>query len=304
LTYEILSKDLASPSVVALYWAKGPNQQDIIGPTGFQAATATASGSYAPITVPVTSLQNRPPQATYLIALADPEGTVDELNEDNNLYATPVALVAKLLQLEATGDIDILDETTGQKIPDVIWTYSDKASTVCRPISDGIADGHPGVTIDATFECSSNPSGQVGVHWSLSGPSSSNGTKWLDTTQAGQDRWLSSFVITPPNVIGIYALTFEFVTAEGVLETISTRLYRTFDASPVSARYYDPHAGGSSIFSVFPERAFEKALALATGKTVGQQDLALEELMHGVFREGWTYCTDYNAWPFLRNATF
>ncbi|MBN2217530.1 MAG: pre-peptidase C-terminal domain-containing protein [Pirellulales bacterium] len=92
LSYSISGEEIASTSTVAVFWATGSTADDIIDSAIFQSPTESIPGEYGPITVPATSLQSRPGEATHLIAIIDPDGSVDEQDEDNNLRSVSIAL--------------------------------------------------------------------------------------------------------------------------------------------------------------------------------------------------------------------
>ena len=308
--YAIANKALTSPSTVAVYWAVGPTAADIRGGPISSTATALAIGSYGPLPVPAALLRNRPSGCTHLIAMINPEGSVDETDSDNdtnNLRAVAVSLEARLLRLEATDDIPILDETSGRAFSDVVWQEGAAGSTL--PLADGISGpGLPGVTITATFDCNldprTDPLEELWVRWSVfdshSRPLAGNTERIVLTPVAGSSRlWKGSFSIVPPAVVGQYLVTQNFhyrspssLQQGASINVLQSNLYRTFNVPQ------DRWPGGTA----FPEKAFWLATSFTDGET--DKVAALESLTQHIHALGWTYTTDYTHHSELETEDF
>lgn len=83
-TYEVTDQDLEQDTTVGLFWAKGPNQDDIISQAFSQVADKTVGVHMAHATA--GEIATAPNDATYLLNVVDRDNTIED-NPSNNQVA-------------------------------------------------------------------------------------------------------------------------------------------------------------------------------------------------------------------------
>ncbi|MBY0458176.1 MAG: hypothetical protein K2V38_12610, partial [Gemmataceae bacterium] len=83
---------LRAAAQIAVYWSSSPSFADRIGAAVSVVNTATSPGTYGPVTIASPALGTRPAGATHLLVVADPDGSVTESNEANNIVAVQAPL--------------------------------------------------------------------------------------------------------------------------------------------------------------------------------------------------------------------
>ncbi|MFI5455559.1 MAG: LamG-like jellyroll fold domain-containing protein, partial [Isosphaerales bacterium] len=129
--YTISGSDLSQPTTTALYWAPDPTfdpSGDTLIP-GSVTTTATAVGTYGPIHFDAVTLGTPPSGAKYLLAVVDPNNTIPESDETNNVAAARIQyIVANLNDAEPGSLRAVISEVNGDPItngPDLITFAAD-----------------------------------------------------------------------------------------------------------------------------------------------------------------------------------
>jgi len=90
--YAVKDVSLYQDTEVKLYWATGPTRADVIQPAIYQGPVDRHIGTHGPFFAAVSSLSAPPDVATYLVAIADPDGKVVESSLSDNLVAVKLPL--------------------------------------------------------------------------------------------------------------------------------------------------------------------------------------------------------------------
>ena len=91
-SYQILGRSLPQATTVALYWAPSTtfdSSEDTLIPASV-VNTQTAAGTYGPFHVTPARLGKQPQSAKYVLAVADPNGLLGELDDSDNTEAIPI----------------------------------------------------------------------------------------------------------------------------------------------------------------------------------------------------------------------
>ena len=126
-SYSITGADLPEPTTAALFWSPvstfDASQDTLI--LGSVTSTNTAVGAYGPIHVDAATVGTAPADAKYLLAVVDPDNTIDETDETNN-----VAFVAY--------DPLAMDMATSPDSKDISFTYDVSEAEPNQPIAVGV----------------------------------------------------------------------------------------------------------------------------------------------------------------------
>ncbi len=120
--YTISGADLPTATTAALYWSADatfdPSQDTLIA--GSVTTTQTAQGTYS-IHVNASTLGTPPTGAKYLLAVVDPNNTVSESDETNNVVSMPIKrpdlIATSLTWNTAQGGVDYAYTISGGDLP-------------------------------------------------------------------------------------------------------------------------------------------------------------------------------------------
>jgi hypothetical protein len=116
-SYDVRNAPLPRDTTVALYWAHGSTFADHIGNAVYSIPAQKAVGSYGPFTVDANTLGTRPPGATNLIVMADPDDLIPEdPNRDNNVAALAPDIVVDSVKTQDSKDL-FVDYDINTSIP-------------------------------------------------------------------------------------------------------------------------------------------------------------------------------------------
>ena len=118
--YTISGADLPQPTTVALDWASGMTVDTAIGDPIDSEPTQTAQGTYS-VDVPGSAFGPPPPNAKYLIAVADPNNTIAQENGVSNVQAL------------ALPDITVTQPTWNTQDGGVDFGYTISGNTLPQP---------------------------------------------------------------------------------------------------------------------------------------------------------------------------
>jgi hypothetical protein len=146
--YTISGADLPQATTAAMYWAPDttfdPLQDTLI--SGSVTTTQTAVGTYGPIHVDAATLGTPPSGTRYLLAVVDPDNTVTESDETNNVQSLPLEpdLTATSLTWDtAQGGVDFGYELSGAALPKdttaaLYWASGTTEDTILEPAATPI----------------------------------------------------------------------------------------------------------------------------------------------------------------------
>jgi probable HAF family extracellular repeat protein len=107
--YHVSPGTLATPTSVAVYWAKGPTWDARLGTpvTTTALAAGTTEGTYGPINVPWSLLASPPAGATYLLLVTDPADKLGTFDPTKNVESLAIAgVLPDSLVLDPTSGVD------------------------------------------------------------------------------------------------------------------------------------------------------------------------------------------------------
>ncbi len=132
--YTITGANLPQPTTVALYWASGTTFDTAIGDPIETEPTQTAEGTYT-VDVPTSAFGQPPAGTQYLLAVADPDNTITESDDPNNVQVLTLPDIAVTdAAFDAQGGVSFDYTVTGAALYEdtsvaVYWAIGDPSST-------------------------------------------------------------------------------------------------------------------------------------------------------------------------------